>query len=1354
MKNKCSSTKRVLVWWLIILQCVWMLTPSDVFALSCSDLGRPEDGGFSCTDGENGVSVTTLRAVNLDLGNFDSVAGSLNVFDLSLGNFTANVIGSNPTLIGGKFEIKNGIMSIFNARGVHVLSTADFKFENGSLLAAAGNMNKITGKIDATGFVLNEGKFHGTGDVAFVGKAVENKGTINLPLNRVFLGAGKAVTVGLSGDNLVSVVVAEGDELGAGEEVFDFEGKKVKNQIENSGKITGHKITLNAKGVDSVFEKAINLKSEIKAVDVDTNDRGEIVMLSMDDIYSKAILEASKLEFSTADHKVDLSGSLKVYDFKINKKTTVNGGDAKIKVSKDWQNDGVFNGEQSEVEFKDANQVSTVTGNNTFHNFTVKTPKKEIHFEAGKTQTITGALTVQGAYAEHVKLLSTVDGVEWKINPLGAIDIQYGWVKDSHNLNGTKIIMRHSTNRGNSIDRDPTGHWVGPAFGLWSDGNNWADMDGGTGGTAFGGADPGGGDDLIFNLNSYSYGDSLYGGGTFNSLTLTGTSTNTTVHLLSELTVANLNIFGQTLSIDGQSLTVTNLLNNQGTIKLFGDENLSVGDFSQGSGKWYYMGTGFGRDVELKGLYSNTANAYRNYYDLEITNGSYPQQNYNLFSNNLHVDGRFDLTGGKLYGSSSQLTVQGLTTVGGQYLVSGSSTFNGGLTIAGGYFNGTNTVLDINGDFNVSSGTFIAPSTAYTVSGNMGVGDSVTFTKNAAGIIFDGTTASTYDDSSYFNKKNIGKVTVAKTGSASNNKLTLQQGMTVDTMTVNANNTLVLGPSSGSGNTNILKLANVGAIADVLTVNGTMVSGTSLGVTVQYAATNSAGNINIANLSYNSLRMSGAETYDLSASLTGANKIKGTVTIDSGATLDSTLSNRDLEVQGDFFNAGTFRARNGTVTFSKTSGIQNLNSGGTTFNNISHTGAGTLELSTGNNYTVASNLSVGGTFINSAGTFDPSSRDVTVTGLTTVTGGSYRALSQRQTFNGGLTVSGGTYDAAWVGTTDVNGNVTIGANGTFKGDFARITVSGDWNNMGGEFIAGKSHVLLDGAGVQNLTGGGDSFWDLTHFGAGQVQLQDDIAVANSFSNARGLFYSNNHTITLPAVEKKPTRRVINPVANGNVPVTPPVGGRDPFGRNFENKDRGDPFKRLKISAQMRLDNIKLAFGRNRNIADFSKIVFKKQSLNAGRTDFDLRAADLGLNSGIEDFQKMIFSAQSKSLGERKENEIKKTGTSFSNIIGPVKVVAEDGTIYDAKEGLSLQKGDQVWTGAGAKVELAMTDGKNIVTVKENSAVSIHKNTSFQTAAPEDLLKIAFGKVSVVVSADDSSSSFVVQVPNGMAGLRG
>src|SRR5205807_2685426 len=87
-----------------------------------------------------------------------------------------------------------------------------------------------------------------------------------------------------------------------------------------------------------------------------------------------------------------------------------------------------------------------------------------------------------------------------------------------------------------------------------------------------------------------------------------------------------------------------------------------------------------------------------------------------------------------------------------------------------------------------------------------------------------------------------------------------------------------------------------------------------------------------------------------------------------------------LNVSGNWsVTGGTFNPGTGTVAFTAASGTQTLNSGNQAFNNLSHTGTGTLQLVT-NPLTVNDNLT------NSAGTFDANGQSVTVTGLTSVSG--------------------------------------------------------------------------------------------------------------------------------------------------------------------------------------------------------------------------------------------------------------------------------------------------------------------------------------------------------------------------------
>jgi hypothetical protein len=95
---------------------------------------------------------------------------------------------------------------------------------------------------------------------------------------------------------------------------------------------------------------------------------------------------------------------------------------------------------------------------------------------------------------------------------------------------------------------------------------------------------------------------------------------------------------------------------------------------------------------------------------------------------------------------------------------------------------------------------------------------------------------------------------------------------------------------------------------------------------------------------------------------------------------------------------------------------QTLQAGvGATFANFEHTG-GSLQL--------LSDLTVTGTFTNSAGSFDANDQAVTVTGQATVSNGTYFAGVGVQTFTGGLTLTGGTFTTS-TGPMNVAGAVTV-----------------------------------------------------------------------------------------------------------------------------------------------------------------------------------------------------------------------------------------------------------------------------------------------------------------------------------------
>ncbi|MBF0491131.1 MAG: hypothetical protein HQL15_11085, partial [Candidatus Omnitrophica bacterium] len=116
-----------------------------------------------------------------------------------------------------------------------------------------------------------------------------------------------------------------------------------------------------------------------------------------------------------------------------------------VTIGGNWTHSGgIFNAGNSTVIFNDPTQTSNILGDNTFYNLVINntlsattlknseswipvfagmTSTKTILFDAGKTQTIVNNFTVQGAYGQEVRLLSSIFKTPWMINPQGLVDI-------------------------------------------------------------------------------------------------------------------------------------------------------------------------------------------------------------------------------------------------------------------------------------------------------------------------------------------------------------------------------------------------------------------------------------------------------------------------------------------------------------------------------------------------------------------------------------------------------------------------------------------------------------------------------------------------------------------------------------------------------------------------------------------------------------------------------------------------------------------------------------------------------------------------------------------------------------------
>ncbi len=318
---------------------------------------------------------------------------------------------------------------------------------------------------------------------------------------------------------------------------------------------------------------------------------------------------------------------------------------------------------------------------------------------------------------------------------------------------------------------------------------------------------------------------------------------------------------------------------------------------------------------------------------------------------------------------------------------------------------------------------------ATNVAGTVTINANATYTKGSGTFTFNGTSATTYTDSTT-TPQNLGVVSINKTDTvapSTNNKVTLASSITVDTLTIDGTagqaDTLNLGTSGYT-----LKLANAGSTATVLAVNGTLTVGTS---TVEFAATNSGGSVTIPALTYSSLTTSGNETYAAAGNTT----VSGTLTISDGTFV---APDGTLRVGGSFTNNSTFTPNGGTVELIASSGTKTVTMAGGTFTALSFTGGATWELGSG--------VTASGTVTISAGTLSQGSKSITF---------------------GALMVNGGTF-AGGTGALDVNGALTI-ASGTMTAPSGDTTVSGSFAHTGGTFAHNTGTIVLDG-GDQTISG--------------------------------------------------------------------------------------------------------------------------------------------------------------------------------------------------------------------------------------------------------------------------------------------
>ncbi len=162
--------------------------------------------------------------------------------------------------------------------------------------------------------------------------------------------------------------------------------------------------------------------------------------------------QAAGLNVASA-HKFNLNGGSVNTSGNVTNAGTLQTTTGSINLGGNWSNTGTFSGGTSgTVAAFTGSSASTITGSNTFINFTCIQAGKQLSFEAGETQTISNTLKLAGSSGNLIKLISLTPGTQWKIDPKSTRNVSFVEVKDSNNLSATIINPSNSTDSGNNTN--------------------------------------------------------------------------------------------------------------------------------------------------------------------------------------------------------------------------------------------------------------------------------------------------------------------------------------------------------------------------------------------------------------------------------------------------------------------------------------------------------------------------------------------------------------------------------------------------------------------------------------------------------------------------------------------------------------------------------------------------------------------------------------------------------------------------------------------------------------------------------------------------------------------------------------
>ena len=550
-------------------------------------------------------------------------------------------------------------------------------------------------------------------------------------------------------------------------------------------------------------------------------------------------------------------------------------------VSGNWINNGIFYNNNGTVVFTTPS-TATITGSNTFYNFTCTIPGKQINFAAGTNQTVLGTFTVAGNSGSQMLLRSSSGTTKWRISfPNGPQSVTYVDVRDSDALSNT-VTVAGGTDSGNNNANwvfASSRYWVG-GNGNWSDTSHWALFSGGGPGASV----PDSGNLVAFDANS----------GVAGAQCMVDQTVNVKAMILDTLNAVTLNQGANNITIQSAGF------------------QLKAGTFNGGSGRFDTVGS------------------------FQLSGGVFlaPSNSLILRSDFTHNGGVFSNNAGTVVFAGNTVMSDSIANPFAHIVISNSVTAPSGvMRVAGnwadhGTFNPNNGTVVFAGNSAISgvsttrfnhitiSGTLTGSPKAISVNGawvNNGVFDPA----NGA-VQFSGNTEISGSSTSVFDN-----VTVKGTLAGHALKPVVIAGAWLNNGTFNPNNGAVI----FSGNTEISG-SSISAFNKV-TITGALVGHASKPVSI-------AGDW-VQNGTFNN--NNGTVIFN------GISTLGGTVTslfhnVELWGQLTAPATN--LYISGNWINHGIFSNNNGSVVFNGTSLLSGANQ--SLFNNLTVAGGSTLDL--------------------------------------------------------------------------------------------------------------------------------------------------------------------------------------------------------------------------------------------------------------------------------------------------------------------------------------------------------------------------------------------------------------------------